>query len=228
MKNIKSIPTILIILGATGDLMHKKIVPALFNLYQKNKTPKMFHIIGFSRRDLTDDQFRISLREIIHEHHQDEKEKSELIKSFINLWAYNKGTFEKLEDYRKLASKLGYLDHQWKVCANKLFYIAAPPQNYELILKNLKSSDLTLPCSVEEGFTRVLIEKPFGKDTKTAIHLEKLLSGLFREEQIFRIDHYLAKEMLQNILSFRFSNALFESSWSNKYIEKVRFGFGKH
>jgi len=222
MKNKKFLPTILIILGATGDLMRKKIVPALFNLYEKNNTPKMFHIVGFSRKDLTDDQFRLSLQEILHEHHQDESKKSEIIKSFINLWSYDKGTFGIKEDYEKLATKMGYFDHQWHVCANKLFYIAASPQYYGPILKNLKSSNLTLPCSSEEGFTRVLIEKPFGKDTKTAAQLERLLSGLFKEEQIFRIDHYLAKEMLQNILSFRFSNALFESSWSNKYIEKVR------
>lgn len=222
MDHKKNIPTILIILGATGDLMRKKIVPALFNLYEKNKTPKMLHIIGFSRRELSDRQFQILLRDILHEHQHNKNESAEIINSFLNLWSYNQGTFEKEEDYKKLTVKLGYLDNQWKVCANKLFYIAAPPQYYEDILNNLKSSNLTLPCSPEEGFTRVLIEKPFGKDAKTAVNLEKLLSGLFKEEQIYRIDHYLAKEMLQNILSFRFSNALFENSWSNRYIEKVR------
>jgi glucose-6-phosphate 1-dehydrogenase len=222
MKDKKFLPTILIILGATGDLMQKKIVPSLFNLYEKNLLPKMLHIIGFSRRDWTDEQFKNLIKEILHAHHLDKSKNSELIKSFINLWSYDNGNFDNKDDYRKLAVKLGYYDNQWHVCANKLFYIAAPPQHYESILKNLKSSNLTLPCSVEEGFTRVLIEKPFGKDTDTAMQLEKLLSDLFKEEQIFRIDHYLAKEMIQNILSFRFSNALFESSWSNKYIEKVQ------
>ncbi len=222
MNNTKSFPTVLIILGATGDLMHKKIVPALFNLYEKDKTPKMFHIIGFSRRDFDDIRFRNSLKEILSEHFQGKYADEEKIKSFINLWSYNKGTFEARDDYEKLATQLGYFDDEWHTCSNKLFYIAAPPQYYEPILKNLKLSNLTLPCSSEEGYTRVLIEKPFGKDTDTAVKLETLLSGLFKEEQIFRIDHYLAKEMLQNILSFRFSNALFESSWSNKYIEKVQ------
>ncbi|MDO8610862.1 MAG: glucose-6-phosphate dehydrogenase [bacterium] len=222
MENKKHLPTILIVLGATGDLMHKKIIPALFNLFDKGKTPKLFHIIGYSRRDWNDDQFKALVMEILHEHHKDQPEKSAQIKKFVNLWSYNKGTFENLEEYKKLAIKLGYLDNEWKVCANKLFYIAAPPQYYESILHNLKSSNLTLPCSPKEGFTRVLIEKPFGKDAKTAANLELLISKSFKEEQIYRIDHYLAKEMLQNILSFRFSNALFESSWSNKYIEKVR------
>lgn len=200
--------------------MRKKIVPALFNLYKEGKTPKLLHIIGFSRRDLTDDQFKASLEEILRTHHQDEDITT--MHTFLNLWSYNKGTFENEKDYTNLAKKLGFFDNEWKTCANKLFYIAAPPEYYESILTNLKSSNLTLPCSAEEGFTRVLIEKPFGKNMETAAKLEVLLSGLFKEEQIFRIDHYLAKEMLQNIVSFRFSNAVFDGSWDARHIEKVQ------
>lgn len=220
MTTKRNFPTILIILGATGDLMHKKIVPALFNLYKEEKTPKLLHIIGFSRRNLSDEEFRSSLKEILETHHLDGDLK--MMESFLSRWTYNQGTFEEEKDYTTLAAKLGYLDHEWKTCANKLFYIAAPPQYYESILTNLKSSNLTLPCSADEGFTRVLIEKPFGKDTKTAEKLELLLSELFKEEQIFRIDHYLAKEMLQNLLSFRFSNAVFDGSWDRSHIEKVQ------
>ena len=220
MTTKRNFPTILIILGATGDLMRKKIVPALFNLYKEGKTPKLLHIIGFSRRDLTDDQFKASLEEILRTHHQDEDITT--MHTFLNLWSYNKGTFENEKDYTNLAKKLGFFDNEWKTCANKLFYIAAPPEYYESILTNLKSSNLTLPCSAEEGFTRVLIEKPFGKNMETAAKLEVLLSGLFKEEQIFRIDHYLAKEMLQNIVSFRFSNAVFDGSWDARHIEKVQ------
>lgn len=210
------IPTIFIILGATGDLMRKKIVPALFHLYKNEYLPKMFHVIGVSRRNWTDTEFRKSLREILQEHNEKDFEQ------YINLWSYHQGLFDNLDNYSSLAQKLGFYDKEWRVCANKLFYIAAPPQYYEEILTHLHTSELTKPCSPEEGFTRVLIEKPFGKDQETAEKLEKLLSHLFKEEQIYRIDHYLAKEMLQNILNFRFSNTLFESSWSNKYIEKVR------
>ncbi len=210
------IPTIFVILGATGDLMHKKIVPALFHLYKGGYLPKMFHVIGFSRRHWDDRQFRDSLVEILEEH------KEEDFDQFVRTWSYHEGSFENLDQYSDLAHKLGLYDDKWHVCSNKLFYIAAPPQYYSTILTNLHQSKLTEPCSPEEGFTRVLIEKPFGKDQKTAEDLEKLLSRLFKEEQIYRIDHYLAKEMLQNILNFRFSNAIFESSWSNQYIEKVR------
>ncbi len=216
MENKSNIPTIFIILGATGDLMRKKIVPALFHLYKNHYLPKLFHVFGFSRRPWSDEEFRQSLQEILLSHHETDYDQ------FTRLWSYHQGTFNQLEDYQSLAKKLGYWDEEWKVCSNKLFYIAAPPQFYELILNNLHASGLTKPCSPEEGFTRVLVEKPFGKDQKTAARLEVLLSKLFKEEQIYRIDHYLAKEMLQNILNFRFGNPLFEGSWNNQFIEKVQ------
>ncbi len=216
-----SMPTVLVVLGATGDLMHKKIVPALFNLYKLGNTPKLFKIIGLSRRDWIDHEFKQSLRKILADHHKKQIISKEQIDAFINLWIYHQGRFDFLSEYKQLATKLGYFDDKWNVCSNKLFYIAAPPQFYETILNNLHSSGLTKPCSPEEGFTRVLIEKPFGYDSKTANRLEILLSKLFKEEQIYRIDHYLAKENMQNILHFRFSNALFDSAWSNRYIEKV-------
>lgn len=209
-------PTLLIILGATGDLMKKKIVPALFNLYSNNHLPKMFHVIGLSRRDLSDTSFRDSLRDILEAHGKKDYD------AFIRLWTYHKGIFEDLADYHLLARKLGYYDREWKTCSSKLFYVAAPPKYYKPILDNLHQSGLTIPCSPQEGFTRLLIEKPLGEDQATAARLEGMLSKLFKEEQIYRIDHYLAKEMLQNILNFRFSNSLFSGTWSNKHIEKVR------
>ncbi len=181
----------------------------------------MFHLFGFSRRGWNEEQFRQSLETII-KNHEKEQFNNTTIRQFLNLWSYHQGNFDDIKSYRQLAQKLGYLDKEWKVCSNKLFYIAAPPQYYEEILHHLHDSGLTKPCSPEEGFTRVLIEKPFGKNLVTARRLEIVLSQLFKEEQIYRIDHYLAKEMLQNILSFRFSNAIFENSWSARHIEKVR------
>jgi len=113
------------------------------------------------------------------------------------------------------------VDGEWKVCSNKLFYLAVPPQNYESIFTHLKSSGLTLPCSPEEGWTRVIVEKPFGHDLKTAERLDEMLGDLFQEEQIYRIDHYLGKEMTQNIISFRFNNDLFADIWNKDDIEKI-------
>lgn len=214
-----NIPTILVIFGATGDLMVKKIVPALFHLYTKQKLPKMFRIVGFARRPLTDQEFHNHVDEILTKHHVDENDPR--VKEFFKYFYYHQGTFENPKDYESLAKNLGRIDGEWKVCANKLFYLATPPQYNESIFNNLHDSGLTIPCSPEEGWTRVIAEKPFGRDLKTAEELDLLLAKLFKEEQIYRIDHYLAKEMLQNILSFRFSNNLLESSWNNKFIEKI-------
>ncbi len=220
----KNIPTIIIVLGATGDLMKRKIVPALFNLYEIGRLPKLFHFIGFSRRPLSDDDFRKYVTEILTEDSANQN-KQEQIKTFVATFSYHVGQLENIEDYNTLSKIVGKNDEEWKTCSNKLFYLAVPPPMYEPILNNLSKSGLTIPCSPEEGWTRVLIEKPFGKDLKTSEDLDKLLSSLFKENQIYRIDHYLGKEMVQNILRFRFSNNLFEDSWHNRSIEKVEIKF---
>ena len=217
---VNNIPTVLIIFGATGDLIGKKIVPALFNLYEKNKLPKMLRIVGFSRRSLTDEKFKTNVVAMLTAQY-DMNHKKDKVDLFLRHFSYKKGDFNSYESYKDLAKILGNIDGEWKVCANKLFYLATPPKYNETIFKHLKSSGLTLPCSPEEGWTRIIVEKPFGNDLKTAEELDLLLGKLFKEEQIYRIDHYLAKEMLQNILSFRFSNNLLEESWSNKFIEKI-------
>ena len=116
---------------------------------------------------------------------------------------------------------MGAIQEEWGVCSNKVFYLAVPPSDYELIFRQLSASGLTIECSDDTGWTRVLVEKPFGDDQDTARELDTLLGSLFREEQIYRIDHYLAKEMLQGILNFRFTNNLFESEWSRQAIEAI-------
>ncbi len=215
-----NIPTALVVFGATGDLMTKKITPALFNLFTKNKLPKLFRVIGYARRPMTDDQFRLHVSRIIltNKHIKINKK---VLNDFLKRFFYNQGKFESLIDYKSLAKDLGRVDEEWKVCSNKLFYTAVPPEHYQTIFQHLHDSGLTIPCGPDEGWTRVIVEKPFGKDAATAERLDLKLAQLFKEEQIYRIDHYLAKEMLQNILSFRFSNNIFEQSWSNEYIEKI-------
>lgn len=216
----KNIPTVFIIYGATGDLMGKKIVPALFNLYKKGKFPNLFKIIGFSRRDMTEEQFIDFIHELLVKH-SSEKMTNDQIKKFLTYFLYHKGNFDDMDSYKTLASRMGIIDGEWNVCANKLFYLAVPPQYYKNICQHLASSGLTIPCGPEEGWTRVIVEKPFGHDLKTAKELDLLLGNLFKEEQVYRIDHYLAKEMLQNILTFRFANNLFEHEWNNKFISKI-------
>ncbi|MBI5729309.1 MAG: glucose-6-phosphate dehydrogenase [Candidatus Magasanikbacteria bacterium] len=221
MKNIDShFPTILVVFGATGDLMKKKIVPALFDLYNAGELPKLFTVIGFSRRDLTKEQFQEHITKILLGYTK-LQQATPAIKAFTKLFVFYRGQFENESDYDQLATYLGHVDGEWKTCANKLFYLAVAPEFYKSIFHHLDSSELTKPCSPEEGWTRIIVEKPFGTDYATAQELDRLLGKMFKDIQIYRIDHYLAKEMIQNILTFRFSNYLFEDSWNNKSIDRI-------
>lgn len=215
-----NIPTVFVIFGATGDLAQKKIFPALYNLYKTKQLPEKFKIIGTARRPVSDDEFKTFITKIITDF-EGQTPEEKFLSPFLEDCSYQQAQFGSLEEYKAIAKVLGMNDMGWSICSNKLFYLAVPPEQYELILNNLVDSGLTDPCSPEEGWTRVLIEKPFGKDAVTANNIDNLLGKLFKEEQIYRIDHYLAKEMIQNILAFRFANNLFEESWNNKFIEKI-------
>ncbi len=143
------------------------------------------------------------------------------IKHFLDHMYYEQGLFDTPSSYANLSMRLKILDDGFHQCSNKLFHLAVAPSFYETILEHLSKSGLTIPCVGEEGWTRVLVEKPFGNDIETARKLDKRLGELFDEKQIFRIDHYLAKEALQNILAFRFSNTIFEPLWNSQHIEAV-------
>lgn len=200
--------------------MQKKISPSLFHLFQQKKLPSMFKIVGVSRKKLSDKKFQGVVKGFLDKHKEVHSGKEDATK-FLDYFSYNSGKFQEPKTYVKLQKDLQEIDDHWGVCTNKLFYLAVPPKFYETIFTNLAASGLTKPCSEEEGWTRVLVEKPFGDDLKTAKKLEDQLGRLFKEEQIFRIDHYLAKDMLQNILAVRFSNNLFEQTFNNKFIESI-------
>ena len=210
-------PTILVVFGATGDLMARKIVPSIFHLHRQELLPERFHVVGFSRRDWSDADLREHVRGILAEKYPD----APSVEAFLELFTYQRGTFEDKAAYTSLVDTATAVAQSWGQCANKLFYLAVPPENYATILNNLAGSGATEPCSAEEGYTRVLIEKPFGHDVESSKALDELLASLFREEQIYRIDHYLAKEMLQGILAFRFHNDLLESDWDRSAIERI-------
>lgn len=218
-NKIRSFPTVIVILGATGDLMTRKIVPAFYNLFIEKKLPQLTHIIGFSRREIDTPEFRELVRAMILS--RGTTTKTADLDRFIAMFSYQQGTFTDTKKFQDLATHLGRIDGEWKTCANKLFYLAVPPEYYENIFHELSETGLTKPCGPDEGWTRVLVEKPFGKNAKTAQKLDSLLGTLFKEEQIYRIDHYLAKEMVQNIINFRFTNNLFEKNWNAQSIEKV-------
>lgn len=215
------VPTVLVVFGATGDLMERKIVPALFHLREKGHLPEHFRVIGFARRDLAA-VFRGNVEEMVRARHAtpiDERD----VAAFAKAFTYARGLFDEDAAYERLAEALAVIDREWGVCANKLFYLAVPPDNYATIFEHLAGSGLAAGCGGPGpgGWTRIVVEKPFGSDFRTAQELDQLLGSLFDERQIYRIDHYLAKEMLQGIMSFRFSNSLFEPSWNRRAISRI-------
>lgn len=219
----RNVPTVMVVFGATGDLMSKKIVPALYHLFLADELPRQLRFLGFARRDLSDRAFQKRIADILAQHGV---RPSRRMRSFLELFSYVRGDFDEVADYHTLARSLGHIDGEWRACSNKLLYLAVPPDYYETIFNHLAVSGLNVPCGTDqEGWTRVIVEKPFGSNQETAKQLDKQLAALFQEEQIFRIDHYLAKEMLQNILTFRFSNNLFEDSWDSRSIEKIEIRY---
>lgn len=216
-------PTIVTVFGATGDLVSLKIVPALFHLWKNKKLPERFRVVGVSRQDLPHEVFRGRVKEALHKHEHGATEDE--MEEFAGLFFYSQGFFDHAETFKKLKKELFAIDEEWGMCTNKLFYLAVPPSFYDPIARELAASGLTAPCADETGWTRIIVEKPFGKDLATAEKLDELLGELFKETQIYRIDHYLAKEMLQNVMAFRFSNNLFEKSWNRDSIEQIDIRF---
>lgn len=212
-------PTIFVVFGATGDLMAKKIVPSLYHLWSKQKLPERFSVVGVSRQAISNEDFVKRVSGILAERVPDAPEESR--EKFASLFRYSAGYFNEASTYEALARELKKIDDAWGTCSNKLFYFAVAPSFYKPIAQQLSDSGLTAPCGGDMGWTRVIVEKPFGNDLKTAEELDEFLGSLFKESQIYRIDHYLAKEMLQNILTFRFSNNLFEKGWGTETIESV-------
>jgi len=212
-------PAIIIILGATGDLAAKKIFPSLWHLFKHDRLPPHFSVISVARRDLSVDEFRAIVKDAVLNHGGISDESS--FEAFLARFEYHTALFEDADAFQSLALRITETERSWGICGNKLFYLAVPPSAYEEIFKNLAGARLNEPCGGESGWSRVLIEKPFGSDEKSAQKLQELLLAYFKEDQIYRIDHYLFKEIVQGIEHFRFSNNLFESTWDNTTIERI-------
>lgn len=204
------LPTTLVIFGATGDLVAKKIIPAMFHLHIKGKLPAPFSIVAYARRDLTTEDFRSMVEEILDARISPKAGGAD-VESFTTLFSYIQGQFNSPEDFGRLANRLGD--------GNLMLYLAVPPELTPMIFTQCAASGLAEER--ESGWTRVIVEKPIGSSGETAEQIEGILCETFKESQIYRIDHYLAKEMVQNILTFRFSNSLFEQSWNAQFIERI-------
>ncbi len=211
--------TVMVIFGAAGDLTWRKLIPALYNLYLDHWPPKNFAVIGIDRKEMSLDEFRARLRDGMDTFSRRGKTDDAAWNDFANhITAYQSADFADMNAYRQLAEQLAELDKNWQVQANRIFYQATPPSVVETLIHALGESGLahSAPC------VRIVMEKPFGRDLASAKHLNQVLTGVFAEEQIFRIDHYLGKETVQNILAFRFANALFEPIWDRRYIDHVQ------
>lgn len=214
-----STPSTLILLGATGDLAQKKLLPALLDLFDKNTLPDTFFILAVSRAQLTTEEYRAFVR--THIEAKGKHYALERLEKFLTCFEYAPGNFDDAHTYENIQKMLEEHDNNVGMCSSKLFYLAVPPTLYDGIFEQLAKVKLEQPCLIGDGWTRILVEKPFGSNLENAQYLDAKLSTLFHEEQIYRIDHYLAKDALQNIIAFRFSNVLFEDKWNKDFVESV-------
>lgn len=219
--------TAVVIFGATGDLTHRKLIPALYNLAHDNYLPAEFIVVGAARSKLSDQEFRAGVYESVKKHSR-RQVKDDLWKSFSEKIYYQSVDGNKAEDFVELRKRLEELCRKQSEDFNYLYYLAVAPAHFGPIATNLRAAGLVE--DVREGLrsTSVVIEKPFGHDQASAVELNKVLRNAFSEKQIYRIDHYLGKETVQNILVFRFANGIFEPLWNHKHVDHIQISVCEH
>src|SRR5271156_6384296 len=207
----KVAPIAAVIFGATGDLTHRKIIPAFYHLAKNNLLPDDFAIIGFARRPKSDDDFRKDLEEALQKFSHTQPVDMEVWKKMAAHIYYFQGELDDPASYKRLAEKLKSLPESPKIGGNYLFYLATSPEYFGQAAQNLAAAGL---ASQPDGTRRrLIVEKPFGSDLKSAQELNRTIQGAFAEKDIFRIDHYLGKETVQNLIYFRLANAIYEPLW---------------
>jgi glucose-6-phosphate 1-dehydrogenase len=207
-----------VLFGATGDLAKRKIFPALFNLFVEGKLPKNFLVVGLGRRELTPTGFRENIKSSLLSFSRRKPESIMEIQTFVDSFIYCSLHITNQEDYVKLLNIVQKNEKEKDIKENRMFYLAVSPDYFDVIADNIQRSGL----GSTTGWKRLIIEKPFGQDLQTAQELNKKLSQGFNEDEIYRIDHYLGKGMVQNLDALRFSNSIFEPFWNKQYIKNVQ------
>ncbi|MHB1315412.1 MAG: glucose-6-phosphate dehydrogenase [Christensenellales bacterium] len=208
----------MVIFGGTGDLTHRKLMPALYNLVFDKLLPEHFAVVSVGRREKTNEQYRAEVFDSLNKYSRNRIDENywSRLRELIYYVQYD---FTDQSGYAKLKDFLDGLDEKVQTCGNRIFYLAVAPEYFETIVDGIQISNL---AENKGAWGRLVIEKPFGKDLMTARRLNSRLLEVFRENSIYRIDHYLGKEMIQNIMVLRFCNSVFESLWSNKFIDNIQ------
>ncbi len=235
-------PCAMVIFGATGDLTRRKLLPALYRLAQQRLLTSEFAILGAARQPLSDDEFRALMKTAVTEFGREDSLDESEWQSFAKRIFYIAGDFNAAELYQKLKTKLEEVDREFDTQGNRIFYLATAPDFFGVIAKQLGDAGIARAritttttakgakqpqkaagtAASKKPWTRIIVEKPFGRDLASARALNKTLASVFDESQIYRIDHYLGKETVQNLLVFRFANSIFEPLWNRQYIDHIQ------
>lgn len=215
-------PSLLVIFGATGDLTHRKLMPALYNLACERRLPDRFSVIGFARRPMTHEQFREAMRTAVSEFSRTQPVEAAVWDSFAQGLFYVQSGYHDSAGYARLKDLLAQLDQERGTSGNRVFYLATPPSVFEDIITLLGEHGLARQGDPEGSWKRVVVEKPFGHDLESARYLNRLVTSVFPENHVYRIDHYLGKETVRNLMVFRFANAIYEPFWNRRYVDHVQ------
>ena len=218
LERLPVAPTTLVIFGATGDLARRKLIPALYNLAHEGALPERFHLVGVSRKEKEHDDYRAECEQAIRRFSRRTPDE-DVLKSLLDNVKYVPGTFDDPEVYTELGCVLDSFDEEAGETLNRAFYLSTAPSFFPVIVEQLGSSKL---AHHEGGKVRAIIEKPFGTTLEEARELNRSVLSIFDETQVFRIDHYLGKETVQNMMAFRFANGMFEPLWNRNYIDSVQ------